>query len=407
MTDLLIKSADELVFFPDYADKEPLIIADGSLAITDGKIEAVGTTDEVLEAINSPQEVLKAQGHLVTPGLIDSHTHLVFAGSREDEFIRRMSGESYQSIAASGGGILSTVRETRRASEDELVALGKSRLATMLANGTTTVEAKSGYGLDVESELKCLRVATELKKSQPVDIVNTFLGAHTVPPEYKDDREGYIELITQEMLPRVAEERLAEFCDVFCDVGAFSVEEMVEILGRAKELGLSLKAHLDEFENIGGVKVACRLGATSVDHLTKSGIKEARFCAESGTIATFMPATTLHLGEKEFADARAFLDAGAEVAVASDFNPGSAYCESLSASIILACVYLKMKPTEIIRAMTVGGAKALGREDGRGIFRKGAPADVVMWKAPSLNYLVYHWGINLVERMIVAGKVAV
>jgi imidazolonepropionase len=406
LTDLLIKGASELVFFADYSAREPSVIVNGSLAISDGRIEAVGTTEEVLGAINPPQETLDAVGHLVTPGLVDSHAHLVFAGSREDEFVRRMSGESYQSIAASGGGILSTVRETRRASAEELLELGKSRLATMLANGTTTVEAKSGYGLEVESELKCLRVARKLDQCQPVRIVNTFLGAHALPPEYENDRAGYIELIAREMLPRVVKEKLAEFCDVFCDVGAFSVEEMAEILGRAKELGLLLKAHLDEFENIGGVEVACRLGATSVDHLTKSGAKEARACAKSRTVATFMPATTLHLGEREFADARSFIDAGAEVAIASDFNPGSAYCESLAASIILAGVYLKMKPKEIIRAMTVGGAKALGRNDGLGIFRKGSPADVVVWKAPSLNYLVYHWGVNLVERVVAGGKMA-
>lgn len=407
MVDLLVKDAAQLAYYPDYDAKEPQFISGGSLAIAEGKIVALGETREMVDAIQRTQEVIEARGCLVTPGLIDSHTHLVFAGSREEEFVRRMAGESYLSIASEGGGILSTVRATRQASEEELTELGNARLASMLACGTTTVESKSGYGLDMESELKCLRVTERLRELQPIRLVSTFLGAHAIPPEYKADRGGYVRLITDEMLPRVAEEGLVEFCDVFCDAGAFTVQEMETILLRAKELGYSLKAHLDEFENLGGVEVATRLGATSVDHLSKSGREEARACARSGTVATFLPATTFHLGESDFADARTFIEAGAEVAVASDFNPGSAYCENLSASIIIACAYLHMRPREILRAMTVAGALALNIGDGRGVFKEGAPADVVVWNAHSWNYLVYHWGVNLVKRVIVGGKVVI
>lgn len=401
MTNLTIKNIGELVYFTENGKIER--INDATLSIKEGRVSAINTGDDALTDVNTDDEIVDAGGGLVTPGLVDSHTHLIFAGSREDEFRRRIEGESYQSIAKGGGGILSTVRSVRESDVEELVEISKPRLDTMLAYGTTTVEVKSGYGLDTENELKMLKVAHILSEEHPIDVVPTFLGAHAIPEEYQERREDYVSLIVEEMIPAVAEQGYARFCDVFCDEGAFSVDEMRRILSSAREYNLGLKAHLDEFKSLGGVEVACELGATSVDHLTKSGISEIETIAGSNTVATLLPATTFHLGSTDYANAREFLSRGCEVALASDFNPGSAFCESLQSSFIIASSYMRMLPEEIIRSMTINGAKALGIDVSRGLLSVETPADLLIWNSPTLDYVIYHWGINQVRSVVKDG----
>jgi imidazolonepropionase len=402
MTDILIENIGELIYFSSSGELRRINSA--YIHISDGLVKSLGEEKDTPD-ISSSTSVLNAENKIVTPGLIDSHTHLIFAGSRENEFRRRVAGETYLQIAEGGGGILSTVQSVRESSLDELINNALPHLNNMLNYGTTTAEVKSGYGLDTESELRMLEAIHILNKRHPVYLIPTFLGAHSIPEEFRGNRGGYIKKITDEMIPAVSEQGYARFCDVFCDEGAFTVDEMKLILKQALKYGLKPKAHLDEFRFLGGVQVACELGAVSVEHLTKSGVEEIEAIAGSNTVAVLLPATTFHLGSCEYAKAREFLDKGCEVAIASDFNPGSAFSESLQASFIIASSYLKMLPEEIIRSTTLSGAKAIDLDTEKGLLNTGTPADLVIWDVPNIDYLMYHWGINQAKIVIKNGEI--
>jgi imidazolonepropionase len=379
------------------------VIPDGALVARDGRIEWVGPTAD-LPAMPADADVIDASGKVVLPGFVDSHTHLVFAGSREDEFEQRLRGASYQEIAARGGGINATVRRVREASKDELNALARRRLNRLLGFGVTTAEVKSGYGLSLAEEVKCLEVIAELNAEGPLELVPTFLGAHAVPPEFHSDRAGYVRLLTDEMLPEVARRRLAEFCDVFCETGVFSLAESERILGRARELGLRLKLHADELTPLGGAELAARLGAVSADHLlciTDAGIEAL---AEAGTVATLLPGTAFFLGAG-YAPARRLIDRGAAVALASDCNPGTCPTENLPLVGAMACTQMGMLPAEALTALTLNAAAAVGRSDRLGSLEVGKQADLVICDVPDYRHLFYHFGVSHVGRVVKRGRV--
>ena len=385
------------------------IISDGAVAAADGIIIATGPTAEVEKQIkiDASCKVINAAGKVVLPGLVDPHTHLVFAGSREHEFEMKLAGLGYLEILAQGGGILDTVRATRAAGSEELIQAGRKYLNQMLAQGTTTAEAKSGYGLTVEDEIKTLKVIKQLNANHPVDLVATFLGAHAVPVEYKGDPEGYVRLIIEEMLPRVARESLAEYCDVFCEEGVFSVEQTRQILLAARKLGLKLKIHADEIVSLGGAELAAELKAASADHLMEVSDQGIRLLGQADTVAVLLPATTFCLMGEKYAPARKMIDSGVAVALASDFNPGSSPVNSLQIVMGLACRQLKMKPAEVISAVTINSAHAIGRAAEVGSLEAGKKADLVIFDAPDYRYLTYRFGTNLVELVVKAGKIVV
>ena len=372
----------------------------------DGTIAAVGNGEVTSEMAAQAETVVDAGGHLVTPGLIDAHTHLVFGGWREHELALKLKGVPYLEILAQGGGILSTVRNTRAASEEELTKKAAEALDMMLEMGTTTCEAKSGYGLRLEDELKQLRAVKNLQESHPVELVSTFLGAHAVPEEYKENREEYIRILCEEMIPRVAEEHLAEFCDVFCETGVFSAEESRKILEAGRNYGLIPKIHADEIDPIGGTELAGEIGAISAEHLirtTQSGIDSM---AKGGTIACCLPATSFYLNAT-FAPAREMIEAGVPVAIATDFNPGSCPNLSLQLAMNLGCYKYRLIPEEVLTAVTLNAAAAIHREGSLGTIEPGKKADMVIWKAENLDFLFYRFGNNLVDTVIKAGKVVV
>ncbi len=382
------------------------IIENGSVLIRNDVIDWVGPSID--EPTNSAREwtVIDAAGQTVLPGLIDSHTHLIFAGSRADEFALRLQGVSYQDIAAKGGGINSTVRQVREASIDQLTALARRRLDRMLAMGVTTVEVKSGYGLSLVDELKSLEVIAALNREHPCDLVPTFLGAHEVPPEYRDNRDGYLGLLIDRMLPEVAARGLAEFCDVFCETGVFSVAESERILAAASKLGFKLKLHADEFTPLGGAELAGRLGATSADHLLNITDAGAEAMLRAGTIATLLPGTAFFLGVP-YAPARRLIDHGLPVALATDCNPGSCMTENLPLIGTMACTQMRMLPAEVISALTINAAAALGRSDRVGSIEVGKQADLVILDVPSYQHFSYHFGVNHVSKVIKSGRVVV
>jgi imidazolonepropionase len=337
---------------------------------------------------------------------VDSHTHLVWAGSREDELRRRLAGARYGEIAAEGGGIVATMRATREASLEDLCELAAGRLATMLLWGTTTAEAKSGYGLDVPTELRQLQAVRALARRQPIELVPTFLGAHSVPPEHRGDREGFVRLLLDEALPAVVAEGLAEFCDVFCEPGAFTVEESRRILMRAAELGLGVKIHADELAASGGAELAAELGAVSAEHLMKASAAGRRALARAGVLAVLLPATSLFLME-EPADGPAFRDAGCAIALATDLNPGSSPTESLPLVAVLACLRNRLTPEEAVTGVTLNAAAAVRRADRLGSLEEGKQADLVVLRDPTYLHLVYHFGVNPVRHVVKAGRVVV
>ncbi len=381
-------------------------VADGdALLARGGVIIAVGRRRDVEKEAAADCEALDCGGRLVTPGLVDCHTHLVYAGSRADEYERRLGGASYLDIFEAGGGIHATVRSTRAASEDELLDSARRRAEVFLRSGTTTAEVKSGYGLTTEDELKMLRVAARLGEELPLAVVPTFLGAHAVPPEYADRREDFVELVNDEMIPAAAAEELAEYVDVFCDRGAFNVDETRAILTAAREAGLKLRLHADEFEPLGGTELAVEMGAAAVDHLavvTEAGI---RALAASDTGAVLLPGTTIFLGSSRFAPARALIDAGALIAVASDHNPGSCHATSLRAILTPAATYLKMTPAEMLHAVTVNAAHSLGRADRIGSLEPGKAADAAVFDVGDVNELFYDWGPTRAWATVAAGAV--
>jgi imidazolonepropionase len=381
------------------------LVTDGALVLRDGIIEWVGPTAQLPPLDNESDTVwIDVSGKAVLPGFIDSHTHLLFAGSRVDEFEQRLRGLSYREIAERGGGILSTVERVRRSTKEELKALARPRLRRMLQCGITTVEVKSGYGLTTADEIKCLEAIAELNAEGPWELVPTFLGAHVVPPEYRSDREGYLRLLCDEMLPEIARQKLAAFCDVFCETGVFSVAESRRILTRARQLGLGLKLHADELSPLGGAELAAELGAASADHLLCISDAGIDALAQSGTVATLLPGTAFFLGV-EYAPARRLLNRGVKVALASDCNPGTCMTENLPLLGTMACTQMGMLPSEVVTALTHNAAAALSRADRLGSLTPGKQADVVVCNVADYREIFYHFGINHVERVQKRGRV--
>ena len=350
--------------------------------------------------------VLDAGGKLVTPGLVDAHTHLIFGGWRQNELGLKLHGVTYLEILARGGGILSTVTATRQATEEQLYDKAAAALNEMLAMGVTTVEAKSGYGLELEDELKQLRVIRSLSENHPMDVTATFMGAHAVPMEYKNDREGYIRLLCEEMIPAVAKEKLARFCDVFCEKGVFTAEESRTILECGKRYGLIPKIHADEIEPIGGSELTEEVGAISAEHLIVCQPSGITAMAKAGTVACCLPATSFYLGST-YAPARDMVNAGVPVAMASDFNPGS--CPSLNLQFVmnLGCLRYKLTPEEVLTAVTLNAAAAIHMAGRIGSVEAGKQGDLVIWDAPDLDYVCYRMGSNLASTVIKKGEVVV
>lgn len=380
------------------------ILHNAYVAVQEDKIIAVGQGDAPADLIGENCKVIDAQGRLVTAGLVDAHTHLVFGGWREHELALKLHGVPYLDILAQGGGILSTVRSTRSATENELFEKTAKSLDTMLSLGTTTCEAKSGYGLDFENELKQLKVTQRLNESQPVELVSTFMAAHALPEEYKNDREGYLSLIIDEMLPYVAEHKLAQFCDVFCETGVFSAEESKRILTAAQKYGLGAKIHADEIDPIGGSVLAGEIGAVSAEHLIVCPDEGIASMAKGGTIACLLPATSFYLGAA-FAPAKKMMEAGVPIAIASDFNPGSTPNLSLQLAMNIACYRYRMTPEQVLTAATLNAAAAIGCADRVGSVEVDKQADLLIWDADNLDFIFYRYGNNLVNTVIKSGKV--
>ncbi len=375
------------------------VIENGSLWIEHGKILAVGSTAD-LELIYgeraSEADIVDATGRLVTPGLVDPHTHVAYGGSREREFEMRLEGATYMDIMNAGGGIHATTRMTREATEDELIEQTTRRLDSFLGHGVTTVEGKSGYGLDLETEIKQLRVMKRLNETHPIDLIPTFMGGHAVPREYKGREDEYIDVLVNDMLPKVAEEELAVFNDVFCEVGVFTPEQSERILLAGKELGLVPKIHADEIESYGGAELAAKVGAISAEHLLKASDEGIRLMAEAGVIACLLPATALYLRE-EAAQGRAMIDAGVAVAISTDCNPGSSPTTSMPLVMNLACISMRLTPAEALVAATMNGACAIGMEERVGSIEVGKQADIVMWQISNYQELQYLFGVNHVK----------
>jgi imidazolonepropionase len=343
---------------------------------------------------------------LAMPGLIDCHTHIVFAGSRELEFEKRCHGETYEQIAKAGGGILNTVRQTRAASFESLVLSATERLDSLLSFGVTTVEVKSGYGLDMVTEMKMLEVIAHLNGNHLLDVVPTFLGAHSVPPEHKGKRENYIDLLCEEMIPEVGRRQLAEFCDVFCEEGVFNVAESRKILSKAIDFGLKVKIHAEQLHRTGGARLGADLKAVSADHLDHIIEDDARAISRAGTVAVLLPGATLFLGMKNYAPARMLLEEGAAVALSTDCNPGSSMTENLQLMMTLGCTQMGMTPVEALRAVTVHAAKAIDRGHDRGRLSVGFLADVALFDVPNYVCIPYRMGHNRLWGVIKRGKVA-
>ncbi|MHA1903941.1 MAG: imidazolonepropionase [Candidatus Thorarchaeota archaeon] len=381
------------------------IIEDGAIAIKDGRILAVGTTQEIRSQISEEPSYpeIELSDMLAIPGFVDSHTHLVFGGSRENDFAMKLQGKTYLEILESGGGILNTLKATRQASREDLVKNAFSYGERMLMNGTTTIEVKSGYGLNTETEIKILEVIKDLRKLLPITFSATFLGAHAVPQEFDGRTDDYVDLVVNEMIPEVSKRGLAEFCDVFCEKGVFDVEQSRKILLAAKEAGMKLKVHADEIVQLGGAELAAEVGAISADHLlmaSKSGLESMR---KAGTIATLLPGTAFSL-DTDYANGRDMIDMGLPVALATDFNPNCAN-ESLFFSIALACYKMKMHPREVISAATINGAHALCQGNTIGSIEPGKRADILVLECPNPEYLAYRFGVNLVHTVIANGEV--
>lgn len=369
------------------------IIQGGAVAVRDGRVAAVGDAVPLRRQYARARQ-LSFPGHVLAPGFVDSHTHAVFGRWRVEEYEMRCAGESYMEIAREGGGISASVQDLRARSEDELVDLTRNRLRRMLAHGTTTVEVKSGYGLRLEDELKMLRAARRVGDEGWIDVVPTFLGAHSLPPEYRDRRGDYVKLVAEEMVPAVAEAGLAVFCDVFMEPGVFSRSETERVLRAALDHGLVPKLHADELEYSGGAEVAVEYHAASADHLGSVSDAGIAALARSETVATLLPGTLLFLGRKRYAPARELVDRGATVALATDFNPGSSPAVNLQLMLTLACSQMRLSPAEAMVAATAGGAAALRLDDGRGTLRPGAPADIALFDVPDFRLVPYLYGTN-------------
>lgn len=379
------------------------ILNDGAIAYEDQTIQFVGSSKEALERFPTAEKIDVSRKVLI-PGFVDSHTHLIFGGDRSHEFLMRLRGATYQEIAASGGGILHTMSKTREASSDELIETALRNLQLMLQNGTTTVEVKSGYGLSWEHERKLLMATADLQKRTDMDLVSTFLGAHDFPPEVS--RDNYVRQVIDEMLPQVAKEKLAEFCDVFCDQGYYSIEQTREISIRAKELGLKIKLHVDELADVGGAALAAELNAISADHLIFANEDGIRKMAVANVCAVLLPGTSLGLKSGRHACARKMIEAGVRVALATDFNPGTCYSHSMLFMMQLGAMLYRLNAEETLTAATLNAAAAIDRTDQIGSLEPGKQMDCLIFDIPHYGYLFYNLGVNHLEIVIKRGKVA-
>ncbi|MBI3270497.1 MAG: imidazolonepropionase [Planctomycetes bacterium] len=382
---------------------ELVTVSDGSVAVHAGRIVKVGPAAELDREFHA-ETVVDASGCTVTPGLVDPHTHALFVGSRDEEFEARIRGRSYAEIAAAGGGIQSSVRAFRAASPEELSRALDRHLHTFLEHGTTTVEVKTGYGLDYRHELGGLEVLAGRRRKGPPWVIPTFLGAHAIPAEFAQQRTAYLRLVIETMIPEAAEE--AEFCDCFCENGAFDVAEARQVLLAGKAAGLRPKLHAEEFSCLGGAELAAEVGAVSADHLMAVSDRGIAAMRDAGVVAVLLPSTTLFLGLNSYAPARRMIDAGVAVALGTDFNPGTSMTPSLPLVMTLACTMLRMTPAEALVAATRNAACALGRGDRIGDLAPGRHADLVVWSVPNYRFLAYHFGVNHVREVVCAGKVA-
>lgn len=415
---MLIHSASQLLTLAGGPQRGSLlgsldILEDGAVLVKDGLIAAVGPSSE-LRAAFPAEPALDASGRVVMPGFVDPHTHLVWAGDRAAEFELCLQGKSYLEIMAAGGGIVSTVRATRQASPDDLLAQTRARAQRMLRHGTTTAEAKTGYGLETAAELRQLEALLRLDAEGPLEIIPTFLGAHAIPAEFRGDPQGYTDLVCREMLPAAlvwwkanAPWRGLPFVDVFCETGAFSLEQSRAILETARDLGFPLKIHADEFDNLGGAGMAAGLGSVSADHLVKTSPEEIHMLAQSGTVAVALPCTPFGLAEPHYTPAHAILEADGLLAIATDLNPGTAWCESMQFAIALACRYLRLTPAQAIAAATINAAAAVGLQARIGSLEAGKQADLIILSVPDYRHLGYRFGGNLVDNVIKRGEVVV
>jgi imidazolonepropionase len=381
------------------------VIPQAAIAVKDGKIAWVGPRSELPEFDVLATPVYRGKGGWITPGLIDAHTHLVFAGNRANEFEQRLQGASYQDIARAGGGIISTVNACREADEAELFELGRQRLNALAREGVTTVEIKSGYGLNTETELKLLRVARELGEHHHIDVSTTFLGAHAIPPEYKDNADAYIDLVINDMLPAVIAENLADAVDVFCENIAFNLEQTERVLTAAKQAGLQIKLHAEQLTNMGGSALAAKLGAKSVDHiefLDEAGIKAI---SESGTCATLLPGAFYFLRETQLPPIDLLRQYKVPMVIASDFNPGSSPICSTLLMLNMACTLFKLTPEEALQGVTINAAKALGIDNNVGSITVGKQADFCLWDITTPAQLAYAYGVNLCKTVVKNGQV--
>ncbi len=421
--DLIIKNAQQLVTCASNKKakkgKEMLdvgIIKNGAVAISDGSIIGLGTTDELLKEFDSKNQI-DANGKSVTPSFVECHTHIVYAGNRIDEFELKIKGADYLEILESGGGIISTVEKTRKASLDELVEQSRNRLDKMLELGVSTCEVKTGYGLDTETELKMLEAIALLDKSHRIDLIPTFLPAHAIPPEWKRKEDEFTDLICSEMLPKAMnwfenshfykQEKSHIFIDVFCEKSAFNLEQSQKVIKTGKKLGFKIKAHVDEFTNLGCAKFAIENNATSIDHLDATSIDEIKLLAESDTVGIVTPTVNFNFGSTEFADARKMVDMGCALAVSTDYNPGSAPCPSLQNAMAISCRYQKLLPAEALNAVTINSAYAIGQEKYLGSIEIGKKADLLILKTNDYREICYEFGGNFVEKVVKNGEVII
>lgn len=407
---IIIKNAAQLVTCSGFSAKKGKemsnlsVIENGTVIITDGIITYVGKEANCPPLSDFPShEIVDATGRTVLPGFVDSHTHFIFGGYREEEFSWRMRGDSYMSIMERGGGIHNTMTATRNASFDELKNSGRKRLNSMLAMGVTTVEGKSGYGMDKATELKQLEVMKSLNKEHAVDIVSTFMGAHATPTEYKGRENDFLDYMIEKVMPEVKEKKLAECCDIFCEKNVFDIEQSRRYLTAARDLGFKLKIHADEIVTLGGAELGAELKTLSADHLLQASDKGIGDLAESGVVATLLPCTAFSLKE-HYARGRYMIDSGCAVALATDLNPGSSFTNSIPLLFALACIYMQLSPEEALTALTINGAAAVGKADKIGSIDIGKQGDLVILEYPSYKFLPYHIGMNIVEKVIKKGQ---
>ncbi|MDH6354834.1 imidazolonepropionase [Dysgonomonas sp. PH5-45] len=410
---IIIKNASQVVTCSGKTAKKGVaamndlhVIENGTVVVTDGIISFVGNDKDMPALDLSLYRTIDAKGKTVLPGFIDSHTHFVFGGYREEEFSWRMRGDTYMSIMERGGGIHNTMTATRNASFGDLKDTARKRLDKMLTMGVTTVEGKSGYGMNKETELKQLEVMTTLNAEHPVDVVSTFMGAHATPAEYKGKEDEFIDYMIREVMPFVKEKGLAECCDIFCEKNVFDIEQSRRYLTAAKEMGFKLKVHADEIVCIGGAELAAEMGALSADHLLQASDRGIADMRDNDVVATLLPCTAFSLKE-HYARGREMIDAGCAVALATDLNPGSSFTCSIPLTFALACIYMKLSPEEAVTALTINAAAAVGRADKVGSIDVGKLGDLAILEFPSYKFLPYHIGMNIVETVVKRGEVVV